>query len=470
MRNVRAEDMWNKIPKYDYKSYVDTLDMKNHNGLKVISFGKGIQIVCGLNGVGKSTVMIGIKNILGLPLRKAEQIKLGNKKIEGIVWYDGIRYECDSCEKRLLNQVECEDSLGYIEYSDVSRIVETIWKQDNFDELLEQSEFAELDNADVKEINYLVGRNYDEISVTEIEDLETLGTFPYFRVKEGNVEYDTIKMGTGEYCLLYIYWYIKKQKKKSIILIEEPESFIGIRSQKFLMNFFAQESVNKGCSFIISTHSPYVLENIHNENISIISRMSGNALIKKPTAMSAHAILGGDDELKGTFLVEDELAKSFLELFLERENVRAFKHFDIVVANSASDISNILNKKVLKSINHKIVGVYDGDQKKEQLNNIVLKYLFLPLEKDVEYDMKQLLSSDNTYIEVAEKIGKKQEDFFELLSNISGLDHHDWWDSLCDNLAINEKALLIMLYDIWRSHNTDKVENAIKEFEDCMKD
>ena len=277
-------------------------------------------------------------------------------------------------------------------------------------------------------------------------------------------------MGTGEYCLLYIYWYIKKQKKKSIILIEEPESFIGIRSQKFLMNFFAQESVNKGCSFIISTHSPYVLENIHNENISIISRMSGNALIKKPTAMSAHAILGGDDELKGTFLVEDELAKSFLELFLERENVRAFKHFDIVVANSASDISNILNKKVLKSINHKIVGVYDGDQKKEQLNNIVLKYLFLPLEKDVEYDMKQLLSSDNTYIEVAEKIGKKQEDFFELLSNISGLDHHDWWDSLCDNLAINEKALLIMLYDIWRSHNTDKVENAIKEFEDCMKD
>lgn len=51
------------------------------------------------------------------------------------------------------------------------------------------------------------------------------------------------------------------------------------------MNFVAQQSVEKGISFVISTHSPYILENVENDNIHIISRLLGDAVIKDQVCM-----------------------------------------------------------------------------------------------------------------------------------------------------------------------------------------
>lgn len=470
MREAKAKDYWRKIPKYEYKSYLSQIDIHGYNNLRKLELGKGIQVICGLNGAGKSTTILAIKNLLGIPLEKQDKIKIKNAYVTGQVYYKGNRYECDNESKQLVSQAECEEGVGFLEYLNIITIFRVIWKQEHLDELLEQNEIIDFQTQDIQQLNYLTGRNYTKISLIEVEDVEiedaeTIETFPFFIVEEGSVTYDTRKMGTGEYCLFYMYWYINKQESQSIILIEEPESFVAIKSQKNFMNFVAQQSVEKGISFVISTHSPYILENVENDNIHIISRLLGDAVIKRPSMYGANVILGVEDEIRGTFLVEDMLAKEFLEVIFEKERMVFLRKYNIEVAKDSSHITSIMEKDVLQKIKYKIIGVYDGDQKEEKFNNNRLQYVFLPLVKDVETDMKSLLISEGAYVKIAQLLGKRSEDVFEALSGIAGLNHHDWWDELCTMLGVNTHVMLYALYDIWKEKNQNEIQAFINDLD-----
>lgn len=477
MREAKAKDYWNKIPKYNYKSYVSELNLYGYNGLNDIKLGKGIQIICGLNGAGKTTVLLGIKNLLGIPLEKSDEIKLQDAHITGEIVFKGKKYPCDNKDNQLSKQVGCVDDFGFLEYSSIGKILSVIWNQDNLEELIEQNESIDLQDKELQQINYLIGRNYNKISLVEIEEIEIIktlddrekiGPFPFFVVEEGNAIYDSRQMGMGEYCLFYMYWYVNKQNAQSIILIEEPESFVGIKSQKHFMNFIAKKSVDNGMNFIISTHSPFVIENIENDYIHVISRMLGRAVIKKPSISSANSILGVDDEKRGTFLVEDNLAKEFLEVLLEKENIVLLRMYTVEVAGSVSKVTAILKNAILDKIKYRIIGIYDGDQKKEDFHDNNLPYLFLPLVKDVETDMKSIIMKDDTYIEVASMLGKEKEDLFEALVRVNGEDHHDWWNKICDILGVNIHVMMHNLYDIWKKDNEVELNSFLEKLEEIL--
>ncbi|MDE6016973.1 MAG: AAA family ATPase [Acetatifactor sp.] len=473
MREAKAKDYWRKIQKYEYKSYLTQIDIHGYNNLGKLELGKGIQVICGLNGAGKSTIILAIKNLLGIPLEKQDKIKIKNAYVTGQVYYKGNKYKCDNESKQLISQAGYEGGVGFLEYQNIDAIVRAIWKQENLDELLEQNETIDFQIQDIQQVNYLTGRNYTKISLIEVEDVEiqdaeTIETFPFFIVEEGNISYDTREMGTGEYCLFYMYWYINKQEDQSIVLIEEPESFVAIKSQRNFMNFVAQQSVDKGISFVISTHSPYILENIENENIHIISRFLGDVVIKKPSMYGANVILGVEDEIRGTFLVEDALAKKFLEVIFEKERMVFLRKYNIEVAKDSSHITSVMEKDVLQNLKYKIIGVYDGDQKKENFDKNRLQYVFLPLVKDVETDMRSLLMSEGSYVKVAQLLGKNSEDVFEVLSGIAGLNHHDWWDEMCMMLGVNTHVMLYALYDVWKEKNQSEIQAFVNDLDNIV--
>lgn len=470
MREAKAKDYWKNIQKYAYKSYLTQIDIHGYNNLGKLELGKGIQVICGLNGVGKSTIILAIKNLLGIPLEKQDKMKIENAYVTGQAYYKGNIYECDNESQKLISQTKHEEGVGFLEYQNIAAIFRTIWNQENLDELLEQNELIDFQIQDIEQINYLTGRDYTKISLIEVEDIEiedveSIDTFPFFIVEEGSVTYDTRKMGTGEYCLFYMYWYINKQEKDSIMLIEEPESFVAIKSQKNLMNYVAQQSVEKGMNFVISTHSPYILENVENDNIHIISRWLGDAVIKRPSMHSANVILGVEDEKCGTFLVEDLLAKEFLEVIFEKERMVFLRKFNIEVAKDSSHITSVMERDVLQNLHYKIIGVYDGDQKGEKFDNNKLQYVFLPLVKDVETDMRSLLISKGTYVKIADLLGKESEDVFEILSGIAGLNHHDWWNEMCMMLGVNTHVLLYALYDVWKEKNQNEIQAFINDLD-----
>ena len=166
-------------------------------------------------------------------------------------------------------------------------------RQANIEELLEQNEEYELSPEQISDICYLTGKRYQSCKIWEFEDIEGIGIVPFFNVTIDEIEYDSRSMGRGEHFLFYLYWYINKCNSGTIVIIEEPETYISICSQIHFANYLGKQIAEKGIQAIVTTHSPYLLEHVKNSNIRIVSRMGNMAMITKPDDdMMAEDILG----------------------------------------------------------------------------------------------------------------------------------------------------------------------------------
>ena len=195
MRNAKAEDYWRKLKKKKIKSFIKEVDLGGYNGINKIEMSQGIYCLCGLNGVGKSTIIAAMKDIIGLKISKQDRIKIGDNSFSGIIFVENKEYICKNEEgKRLSDQVSLEENVIYLDFAQAISVLSFYYDQENLEELIEQSEENEFAD-EIAEINYLVGRDYEKISVMEFEDIEKLGTIPFFKVVGDGCTYDTRKMG-----------------------------------------------------------------------------------------------------------------------------------------------------------------------------------------------------------------------------------------------------------------------------------
>ena len=474
MRNNKALDYWQSIEKtkegdYSGCSYINLFGV---NGFDTISLTNKLQIFCGLNGAGKTTVLTAIKAILGINVSEHDNQKISNTKysgvIEGRVRFHGKSYNCLNYKgERLCDQIDTDDYkyLQYHDYFNILRIVDFITTEPNLEDFLESNEPIILNEKQITEINYLVGKEYKSVTVYEIEDITELGIIPFFIVDEVDGSYDSKRMGTGEYALLYLYWNIQ-QNKTSIILIEEPESFIAIDSQRKLMDFIAKSISKKNNSFIISTHSPFILTNVKNKYIKILSSAYGRTIVDDSQMGNASELLGLKEKGVGVIYVEDGMAKAFLEVFAQKENIPLNKYYDIRISNGCSELSNLLKLGMLKESPFTILGLYDDDQRGIVPNDVVLPYGFLPPKKDVESAFKDLLTTEKNFKKICIKLRIEEKEYVRILSKLKGVDRHDWFSYFTKEINHSEQVLLHMFYDLWK---TGKAQD-IKDFKKSLLD
>ena len=166
-----------------------------------------------------------------------------------------------------------------------------------------------MNEAQLEEISYIIGKDYKEVYVTEIEDDSF--RLPFFKVNCNGVQYDSTKMGVGEHILFYYYIMIQKVEKDGIVIIEEPESCISVRSQERFMNFMAKKHSEEKIQLIVTTHSPFIIKNIPPSNIVLVDRYEECTFIYKGEEKRLMQELGLDINKKGVIYVEDSLAKLF---------------------------------------------------------------------------------------------------------------------------------------------------------------
>lgn len=472
MRTARAEDYWRKSAKKEYSFFLQAIDLRGFIGINEIQFGKGIRCITGLNGVGKSTIVAAVKAIIGLPCEIKDIVKIEGQVFQGKFVYNGKEYICENSDgKTLFEQIDIDDQVVYIDADKAIKILDYYLKQENLEELIEQNEARELKEEEIKDINYIVGRDYKQISLCEITDIEGFGTIPYFIVSEADNQYDSRKMGLGEHFLFYSFWALFNSNSDSYVIIEEPETFIGIRSQQGIMDLIAKLATKRGCSFLITTHSPYILDSICDENISIVARASGLVSICCPrNGISVGSFLGYKELIEGTLLVEDELAELFLECLLESETPGLRKNYNVEIAGSDSEISNYLKLICTNKIKYRFIGIYDGDRKGKIAEGAGLKWphTFLPVTQDVEMAIIDFLNIPDNIKMFAESLNKDVDSLTVTLNMVSGEDKHDKVLNVIRSLAVDKKYFVRKFYDLWKPQNAEGVNLFISQLYDCM--
>lgn len=450
MRKAKETDYWDKAYKRKFVNSVKNIELSGFNGLHDISFAKGITAICGLNGAGKSTIVAAIKDILGLELSESELHKMKATTVNGKIEIDNAEFVCsNSVGERLSDRGYALDIIKYLDCDENIKIQEFNIKQTNFDDLLEQNEEYELTKEQIDDICYLTGKRYQSCKIWEFEDIEKLGTVPFFEVVIDQLKYDSRSMGRGEHFLFYLFWSINKCDPGTIVIIEEPETYISICSQIHFSNYLGKQMADKGIQFVMTTHSPYFLEHIKNDNIRIVSRIGNMATVINPDDnMIAEDILGISQTYMGTLFVEDRVAYDFLSIILEDRAPYILKKYTIDIAEGGEKaISYRLQFPLSKKIKYKFIGVYDGDMR-DRLDTSKLnwKWIFLPGDKALEELYREYLHDESHIDKFCDRIGREKQQVITMLSAIDGNDYHDWFEELRKFIGIDGKMLVRHFY------------------------
>lgn len=264
MRTAKVRDYWNTAYKRSYGDNFVEIDLNGLNELHRIQIANGITAICGLNGAGKSTIISAIKAMIGLPLSRQDCQRLQKSAVSGTASMQRKEITCSSKEgERLIDIGWNMDRVVYIDCATNMSVQDYMIGQANLDELLVQYEEYSLGPDEIEMLSYLVGKQYKSCEIWELVDVEGEDiTLPYFRVSIDGETYDSRSMGNGEHFLLFLFWRINRTEKDTLLLIEEPETYISIKSQIAFSNYLGMQMAQKGTKVILTTHSPYILNNI----------------------------------------------------------------------------------------------------------------------------------------------------------------------------------------------------------------
>ena len=287
MRSCVANLTWNKILQKKSNNNFLSIDFKNFRKIdeEIKLPDNGIIAFCGLNGVGKSTILSVIRDLIGVELTSQERYIIGETDIIATFNHNHKSISVDTKNNTIKEQLKDISSFSFIDFETINNFQNLFINDENVKDLIEQNEDRQYDNNELAEINALVGKQYKEIKCREIEYSDNI-TIPFFEITEEDFTYDSTKMGKGEYYLHFIFWLITKSTNNSTIILDEPENGISISSQKKLMDYLALFIEKKNINLFITTHSPYILERLPIECIKIITRNGMNTSIISPNSFS----------------------------------------------------------------------------------------------------------------------------------------------------------------------------------------
>ncbi len=455
-----------------YKSRIKDINLDGLLGIDNISFDQSPTFIAGLNGTGKSTIISSLKSVIGLKLNNSDLIRIEGHAISATIIIDGIEYKCSNHEgNRLFDIYEDKEKIVYIDALQSTKIQELLLDDVNFvQDIPDQYEKNNLDIKELEEINLLVGKDYSELAYWNIEDYD-IPTFPYIRVTEGSKTYDNRTMGTGEHFILYLFWMLKNLSQHSMLIIEEPETYISVRSQQNLLSLLARK-VKEGYYFIImSTHSPFILQHecIYSENVMIATHMNNKTNIKpSPSTADYKSLLGLPNISNGTLLVEDEVGKIFLECILKDKAGDILRNYHIAKVNGYTEITDTLLKTQSISPAYKFIGVYDGDVRHEIENDAKISersnidFVFLPGDIGLEGEIKDCFK-EQEFVDEFEKFFNK--DINIALSKIQGSEDHDWFNKLALETTIGKEEIIKFFYEKkYKNHEcTQQLVDKIRE-------
>lgn len=462
LRQARLEDHWRHVFRRTYPSRFTNITFTNLGCLadSTLNFAGGITAIVGSNGVGKSTLIGAIADLL---FGESETVPYGTRlkgsSTGGIAFVDGTELQLGRNDSqdgvRVSGGSLFTGSSRWLDPSDLAaRCVHQIKVDQHFSDLLEPVSPQVLARDELDVACYLVGKHYSEIEMYEIADYGGFDRFPYVRATFAGTTYGSEAMGRGELSLLLSYWTLRDLPKNSILILEEPETHVSPRSQDCLMNIVAKFSDEMGVWVIVTTHSPTVIQHIPNDRVLLLARGNGpSTFVAETNKIRIAETLGGGVALKGVLLVEDAGAKNFLLSILEEIAPDMSRQFEVLVAGSESKITDALKAMPVTRSWLTLIGVYDGDMR-PNVDQPDLEWPFLFFPGDVAPEgllLTRALSDQDFAAQLAEALNRPPAQIILAMDQTAGIDPHDYMREFSNAIAIEASVVLRAFVRIWLS-------------------
>lgn len=449
VRLARRADHWRHLSRVKRSFDLESVEIRGKpplGDLKV-ELPANLAVICGLNGVGKTTLLRVLEGLgAGVDVIAArcrsELLQYGHAKLDvlsdgRIVTAELGSSTVDGLEVVVVDAFEgCSQALA-------------MGAESNFADLLEGVEANVWDEHGCTRAGIVVGRPYESIEVKEIElpsDLDRNfgeAVVPFFTVESRGAAYSSPDMGMGELAALTALWQLDRALPQSVVIVEEPESFLSSHATVALLDVLVEAIDRKNIYGVVSTHSPDVVGRTPLEHIVVLTTdLNGATVHRRPVSraelehlLQSHA---GQSRL---VIVEDEVARIFVEEVLASTLGLWAQSIEIQEAGDADAVLRLCRDLPLFH-STKLVGVVDGDQRERAGESGDLKspIAVLPGDRGPEWLLLDVVRQEAPRLAVS--LGRSEMDVAQVLERRGGADPHDWFDVVAEDLRL-EKGFLI---------------------------
>lgn len=303
------------------------------------------------------------------------------------------------------------------------------------------------DDAKVKRLSGIMGRHYDSAKMA-LTDIDAKRFVPV--LSQEAKHYSGFHQGAGE---TTIAEFLRVDVPEySLVLIDEIETSLHPRAQRRLIRDLADRCRDKQVQIILTTHSPYVLEELPLEARTYIIETGGKRQTVAGVSPS-FAMTKMDDEPhpEADLYVEDEAAAAMLNEILARYSP-ALVHQSKIIPYGSSQVGIALGQMAFQNRFPRPSRVFlDGD------NSTAPGCILLPGGDAPEIVVFDGLKQKN-WSELPARVGRNFSDVVDACNSAMTLgNHHDWVRSAATKLTLGGAILWQAMCAEWAALCLDEI-------------
>lgn len=261
-------------------------------------------------------------------------------------------------------------------------------------------------------------------------------------VSHNGSEYSGFHQGAGEATLVDLLSI--EIPKYSIVLIDEIETSLHPRAQRRLIRDLAEISRTKLVQFVLTTHSPYILEELPSSARVYIFH-DGESKVVTPGVSPEFALSKMDEEIHSEIdlYVEDEAASILVTEIIAKKSLEKLSRCDISAFGSASVGKSLGQMIEGNRFKRATIVVLDGDQDPSP------GCLILPGDDAPERIIFSELEGVG-WPRIADLINRSHAEFTTATNHAMTLaDHHKWVKSVADRMTIGTAEIWRAMCRVW---------------------
>lgn len=318
----------------------------------------------------------------------------------------------------------------------------------------------EFDRKKITRLNNIVGKRYSRAGIS----LTDAGPDKPVPVLELNgVRYSGFHQGAGEIAAAELL--AVDYPKYGLILIDEVETSLHPRAQRRLIRDLATIARENELQIILSTHSPYVLEELPPQaRLYIMDGAEGKTVVTGVSPEFAMTRMDEEQHPECDVYVEDSRAMVLVREAILQENRDTVSRIKLVSFGSAGvgKALGIMNSQC--RFPRPSVIFLDGDQDEAEGCER------LPSDDAPEIMVFNALH-EVEWAGVAEKISRQPAETIDALNEaMLGTDHHDWVTTAANRLTTGADTLWQALCSAWaaRCAPADELESIYRPVSDAL--
>jgi predicted ATPase len=450
--------------------WLEVKGIRGWNGQR-LDFSYPITAIVGENGSGKSTLL----RACAVVYRSSPQTRYASEFFPDTAW-DEIRnatlrfgyaqgqdHHSGSIRKpttRWLGNVDRPERP--VEYVDLSRI-QSVATRVGYARIAKtrhtEASSTPFDEKQVQRLSSVMGRAYDSARMA-LATIDAKREIPV--ISKENTAYSGFHQGSGETTIAELLRV--KLPKNSLLLIDEIESSLHPRAQRRLIRDLADHARELELQIILTTHSPYVLEELPLEARKYILETETNKEIFSGVSPQ-FAMTKMDDEQhpECDLFVEDQAANTMLAELLAYHAKEVFPRCQIIPFGAAS-VGYALGQMVeKKSFPRPSLVFLDGDV------DAAPGCLLLPGGDAPEQVVFRTLKARN-WANLWTRIGRDVSLVSDACDSAMTLsDHHDWVRVAANKLMCGGATLWQAMCAEWaRTVAADDAKKVVQPIEDLL--